>query len=109
MKALARSHFWWPGLNGEIEAKVKACQPCHKAKPARPAPPKAPLQPWVWPSKPWQRVHLDFAGPFMGKSFLLAIDAHSKWGEVYDMTSTTTTKYYVAAYGLPQQIMRQME
>ena len=108
MKALARSHFWWPGLDGEIEAVAKACQPCHEAKQA---PPKAPLQPWVWPSKPWQRVHLDFAGPIMGKSFLLAIDAHSKWGEVYEMSSTTTTKTIevlrrlFATYGLPLQIV----
>ncbi len=56
-------------------------------------------------------MHLDFTGPFMGKLFLLAIDAHSKWGEVYEMTSTTTTKTIeilhclFAAYGLPQQIM----
>jgi len=108
MKALARGHFWWPGLDGEVETLAKSCQACHEAKQA---PPKAPLHPWSWPSKPWQRIHLDFAGPFMGKSFLLAIDAHSKWGEVYEMTSTTANKTIevlrrmFAAFGLPQQIV----
>lgn len=27
----------------------------------------APLHPWAWPSKPWSRLHLDFAGPFLDK------------------------------------------
>ena len=25
---------------------------------------KAPLHSWEWPSQPWSRLHLDFAGPF---------------------------------------------
>ncbi len=36
------------------------------------APPVAPLHPWVWPSRPWQRVN---AGPFQGSMFLIAVDA----------------------------------
>lgn len=108
MKAVARGHFWWPGLDGDIEALAKSCQPCHEAKQS---PPKAPLHPWSWPSKPWQRIHLDFAGPFMGKMFFLAIDAHSKWGEVWEMAGTTSAKTIevlrrlFAAYGLPQQVV----
>ena len=108
MKSLARSHMWWPGLDGEIEQLAKSCQPCHEAKQA---PAKAPLHPWSWPSKPWQRIHVDFAGPFMGKNFFLANDAHSKWGEVVEMSSTTSSKtievlrHMFAAYGLPQQIV----
>ena len=95
-------------MNDEIEAVAKSCEACHQAKQA---PPKAPLIPWEWPSKPWQRVHLDFAGPFLGRSFLLAVDAHSKWGEVWEMTSTTSSKtiqvlrQLFAAYGLPQQLV----
>ena len=89
MKVLARGHMWWPGMDDEIEKVAKSCEACLEAKQA---PAKAPLQPWTWPSKPWQRIHIDYAGPFMGKSFLLAIDAHSKWGEVFEMSSTTTSK-----------------
>ena len=33
-------------------------------------------------SRPWQRVHIDFAGPFRNKNFLIVVDAHSKWPEV---------------------------
>ncbi len=37
--------------------------------------------PWAWPVKTWQRLHIDFAGPFMGTLFLVIVDAHSKWPE----------------------------
>ena len=75
------------------------------------APPTAPLHPWVWPTKPWQRVHVDFAGPFMGKMYFVAVDAHSKWPEVYEMSSTTSYKtisvlrHLMAKYGLPEQLI----
>ena len=47
---------------------------------------------WTWPSKPWQRVHIDFAGPFLDRMYLLTVDTHSKWPEVFEMTQTTTAK-----------------
>ena len=108
MKALARSHVWWPGLDQDIEDLVKACQPCQSVKQA---PPAAPMHPWTWPSEPWKRVHIDFAGPFLGKMYFLAIDAHSKWPEVFEMNQTTTARtitvlrHLFATYGLPDQIV----
>ena len=108
MKAIARSYFWWPGLDKEVEDTVQACMACQSV---RNAPAPAPLHPWLWPPKPWQRVHLDFAGPFMGKMFLLAVDAHSKWPEVIEMTSTTAqrtveeVRQLFASHGLPEQIV----
>ena len=78
MKSLARSVVWRPGINRQIEEKVKKCCLCeeHQKTPAQ-----APLHPWDWPSRPWARVHVDHAGPFMGRMFLLLVDAHSKWLE----------------------------
>ena len=108
MKALARSHLWWLNVDKDIEAPAKSCQSCQEAKQA---PPKAPLHPWTWPIQPWQRVRIDYAGPFMGENFFLAIDAHSKRGEVYKISSTTTSKtieclrQMFVAYGLPHQIV----
>ena len=54
-------------------------------------PPKAPLHPWRWPSRPWSHIHVDFAGPIQGKTFLIVIDLHSKWLEVCPMTTSTST------------------
>ena len=89
MKSVARSYFWWPGVDKAIEELAKSCQSCQAVKQA---PAAAPLHPWIWPTRPWQRVHLDFAGPFQGSMFLVAIDAHSKWPEVYAMSSTTAER-----------------
>ena len=66
MKALARSYFWWSGLDKAIEDLAKSCESCQAIKPN---PPTAPLHPWVWPDTPWKRIHVDFAGPFQGKMF----------------------------------------
>ena len=32
---------------------------------------------WIWPTRPWQRIHVDFAGPFNGQMFLLVVDEKS--------------------------------
>lgn len=55
-------------------------------------PQPAPLHPWDWPEGPWQRVHIDFAGPVEERMFMVAVDAHSKWPEVFIMRSTTAEK-----------------
>ena len=52
-------------MDADIEALAKACTPC---KAVKSAPSQAPLHPW--PEFPWQRVHMDFAGPFRGKMFM---------------------------------------
>ena len=108
MKSVARSFMWWPGLDKEIEHLAKACQSCQAVKRA---PPVAPLHPWVWPSKPWQRVHFDFAGPFQGSMFLVGVDAYSKWPEVRVMSTTTASatldvlREWFAVHGIPEQIV----
>jgi hypothetical protein len=74
MKALARNYVWWPGLDKGIERLVRQCSSCQIH---RHAPEKAPLHPWEYPSRPWERLHLDYAGPFYGKMFLIIVDAYS--------------------------------
>ena len=109
MKSLARSYLWWPGLDTELEHLAKSCIPCQEVKLT---PPAAPLHPWVWPSLPWQRIHVDFAGPFLGQQFLIVVDAHSKWPEVIPMASSTTAartiealRLLFASYGVPNQLV----
>nr|XP_061825224.1 uncharacterized protein K02A2.6-like [Nerophis lumbriciformis] len=89
MKEIARSYFWWPGVDREIETTAKTCSSCQEV---RKAPQLAPLHPWEFPEEPWQRVHYDFAGPVEGCMLLVCVDAHSKWPEVAIMKTTTTAK-----------------
>ena len=57
------------------------------------------------------RIHVDFAGPFLGSMFMIVLDAHLKWLEVIPMKSTTTEKTLevlrnlFAVYGLPEQLV----
>lgn len=89
LKGLAKSYFWWPGIDGHIEETSTTCPSCQAVR-CMPSP--APLHPWTWPATPWQRIHVDFADPFEERMFLVAIDAHSKWPEVLIMRSTTAGK-----------------
>lgn len=61
MKSLARMHVYWIGLDQDIEQLVQSCKSCQSMQSVLPA---APVNPWAWPSQPWHRVHIDFAGPF---------------------------------------------
>lgn len=104
MKALARSVFWWPGLDAQIEEMVKTCESCqmHSSTPS-----KVPMSSWTWPERPWSRLHIDYAGPFMNHMFLIIVDAHSKWMEVH-ITSSTSSQVTIdklrstfAQFGIP--------
>nr|XP_055071051.1 uncharacterized protein K02A2.6-like [Misgurnus anguillicaudatus] len=108
MKSIARSYVWWPGIDADIELQVKMCQSCQQIQKM---PPQAPLHPWEWPSKPWERIHVDFGGPCEGYMYLVVVDAHSKWPEVRLMTSTTAGKTIdvlrnlFSHYGLPEVLV----
>ena len=112
MKAVTRSYFWWSGLDKDIENQAKSCLRCQEQKSN---PPVAPLHPWIWPTAPWKRIHIDYAGPFLNKMFLIVVDAHSKWPEVIQMSSITTSKTVealqalFAKYGLPEQLVSDNE
>lgn len=108
MKALARSYIWWPNIDSQIEEKSKTCLSCQQNQKA---PCLSPLHPWSWPEAPWQRIHIDFAGPFEGRMFLVIVDAHSKWPEVHVMDSTTSSKTIqvlrgvFSRYGIPETLV----
>ena len=103
MKELGHSYVWWPNMDQEVGQTVRNCNSCQQVK-KPPAP--APLTPWLWPSNPWHRIHVDYAQDKMGHYFIL-VDAHSRWPEIYFMrenTSATATiailQELLAKYGL---------
>jgi len=88
VKQLARRYVWWVSLNSDIEQITKSCDTCRQLASV------PPQQYTEWPRThlPWERVHLDFAGPFRGKMWLICIDAHSKfpYAGALDVGQTTT-------------------
>ena len=108
MKQLARAYIWWPGLDKNIEDQVKQCSVCQETQSS---PPKSPLLPIRWPSRPWSRVHVDLAGPFMGHTFLVLIDGFSKWIEVYIVHSAsspatiTCLRKIFSSFGVPEVLV----
>lgn len=85
-KALARSYVWWPRLNEDIESLVSGCTKCLEH---RHMPPKTRHE-WITPTRPWSRIHIDFAGPFHNKHFLIIVDAYSRWPELFMVNNTTS-------------------
>lgn len=108
MKSIARKHFWWPIMNEEIENITKKCIECQENAniPAKVLPAA-----WNWPSGPWRRLHMDYAGPFMGHMFLVLIDSYSKWLEVFPLKTASTEamiqclRSVFATHGLPEHIV----
>ncbi|XP_061729319.1 uncharacterized protein K02A2.6-like [Cydia pomonella] len=85
-KALARSYVWWPQLNEEIEKLIGNCSICLEH---RHMPPKTSHE-WITLTRPWSRIHMDFAGPFQGKIFLIVVDSYSRWPEVFMVPNTSS-------------------
>jgi len=107
MKYLARSFVWWPGIDQDVEQKVKSCLACQVSLPATP---KVPLQTWPYASRCWERVHVDFAEKDSAL-LLLVIDSYSKWPEVVQIKSTSAyntiekLRTIFAAHGLPETVV----
>ncbi|XP_064476257.1 uncharacterized protein K02A2.6-like [Ornithodoros turicata] len=108
MKETARSYVWWPSVDCDIEDLVSSCEDCQQQRSVSTV---APVHPWASPTKPWQRIHLDFLGSFQRTNYLVAVDAHSKWPEVFEMKSTTSeatirnVRELFARFGMPETIV----
>ena len=108
MRSLARMYVWWPSIDSDIEKSVRRCTECQNVQST---PPVAPLHPWKWPTHPRARLHIDFAGPFQNKTFLVVVDAHSKWVEAMVVSSTSSTavitelRTLFARFGIPETIV----
>ncbi|KAK6763960.1 hypothetical protein RB195_024335 [Necator americanus] len=88
MKMLARGYVYWTNINRDIEEAVRHCHNCQEAAKM---PKKTVLNCWTTEKKPWDRIHVDYAGPVNGRMYLVVVDAYSKWPEVFEMSSSSTT------------------
>jgi len=109
MKSIARQFMWWPKIDADIEELGKSCVRCSQT---HSDPPTAPLHPWKSPDQPSQRIHIDQAGPFLGKVWLVIMDAHSKWPEVFCLNQNSSSTNIIqklleviARFGIPLQIV----
>ena len=108
MKALARSYVWWPGMDKDLEHKVRDCRECQEHQKA---PAGVPMHPWEYPPEPWRKLHVYYAGRVGGMMILILVDAYSKWIEailVHSATSTATIEELRDVFwthGLPEVVV----
>ena len=108
MKALARSYVWWPGIDADIETRVRGCHECqvNQSKPVT-----APNHAWEYASAAWERLHIDHAGPVNGESYLVMVDSYSKWLDVERVKSTdakttcSVLRKLFSVHGLPKVVV----
>ncbi|XP_059054704.1 uncharacterized protein K02A2.6-like [Achroia grisella] len=106
-KALARSYVWWPQMDRDIEKMISNCHSCleNRNMPTRSS------HEWIMPARPWSRIHVDFAGPFQNKIFLIVVDSYSKWPEVHIVNSMASSivikhlRYIFAQHGLCETLV----
>ena len=108
MKSLSHMYLWSLKIDDDIEKMVRLCLNGHQPEAIL-----APLQPWKWPSSPWNRIHIDHAGPFLNSTFLIIVDSHTKWVEIFQLSSTINISTVTiqclqttfTQFGLPQTIV----
>lgn len=105
MKSLARRYCYWRHIDKDIEGIANSCQICAGLKKD---PPACPMHFWDTPKSCWDRVHMDYAGPFLGHQFFIVIDSLSKWPEVMITKSLPTSESTISMletifirFGLP--------
>ncbi|KAL1449409.1 hypothetical protein MTO96_006351 [Rhipicephalus appendiculatus] len=75
------------------------------------SPPKAPIPTWDRPQTPWHTVHVDFAGPLLGRTNLVVVEAHTKWVEVWHVTQATSAavidvlRNLFVTFGIPRKVV----
>ena len=108
MKSLTRDYVWWPRIDKEIEEKVMNCEKCqlHQNEPQG-----APIHTWEHYERPWQRIHINHAGPVQAKTYLAIEDTYSEWLDVVQVSSSSAMETIrvlrrnFAIHGLPEVLV----
>ncbi|XP_062542398.1 uncharacterized protein K02A2.6-like [Armigeres subalbatus] len=72
MRSIARNYVYWPGIDEQINHRVRTCVECSRAAKTNS---KINMESWPTLEKPWQRIHADYAGPVDGNYYLIVVDA----------------------------------
>ena len=95
MKALLSRHYYWPGMDDDIEAYVKSCYVCQMDKPER-AREAGLLQPLPNPERPWASISMDFISGFPKvqdmASVLVVVDRFTKYAIFIPTPATCTAE-----------------
>jgi len=106
-KQLARQHYYWPGMDSDIELHVRRCCTCSANRKRQQ---KQPLIPHPIPEYPWQKVGCDIF-TFKGRDHLLVVDYFSKFCEVVKLKSKTASavinklQTIFSRFGVPEIVM----
>lgn len=107
MKRLARRKFFWEGLNQDIERKVNECESCQVLRKDKP---DKLYGTWPETTFPFERIHLDFFH-FQGNTFLILVDAFSRWMEIKRMNGTNAQMLWrtllpiFQVFGFPKEVV----
>lgn len=72
--------------------------------------PQHPLHPWSCTKTPWERIHIDYT-EIDKQHFLVIVDVHSKWVEIFCTQLTNAEKtvnllcHLWASYGFPKVLV----
>lgn len=106
-KFLAKSIFYWPGINSEIVNIVDNCNTCQKYKRNQI---KQTLKSHEIPKLPFMKLGLDIA-EYKGLYYLVVVDYYSRWLEIIQikqkdtMTIVSKLKPLFSRFGIPMEIV----
>lgn len=107
MKMLARSHYYWSGIDYDIEKFVRNCPTCEIFQNKDH---QVPGSGWNRSLKFWERVHIDFLQKF-DKYFLIIVDSFSRYIDIYQVSSTNAKetvkklRHIFSIFGLPDELV----
>jgi hypothetical protein len=107
-KQLLRDRVYFPGIDKCVQTRIDMCIPCQANTPTNNA---VPLEMTPLPQSPWQRVSMDFCGPFnSGDYIMVLIDDYSRFPVVEIIRSTAAQTVIprldkiFAVFGIPKTV-----
>ena len=107
-KQFLRAHFFWPGMDQDVETLIKDCSACVVNQPLNRY---RPLQPTPLPRGLWIKGAVDLVGPMDGKYILTYIDYYSSYPEACILNEITSCEVITALtnifarFGYPEELV----